>query len=90
MTIMKSMAIMKRCKLHDRFLKPESLLERLTLHKETTNLLKKTKRGYFANVKINNFAANKKFPQTVKPLCSDKIIHKETKNLVGNDLILFL
>ena len=43
---------------------------------------------YFANIKINNIADNKKFWQTVKPLISDKINHRETINLIDNEIIL--
>ena len=45
-------------------------LERLTLHERNYcgNVLKKTKGQYFANIKINNIADNKKFWQTVKSL----------------------
>ena len=35
--------------------------------------MRKTKWNYFANIKVNNIAVNKKFWQTVKPLFSDKI-----------------
>ena len=40
------------------------------------------------NIKINNIADNKKFGQTVKPLFSDKINHRETINLIDNEVIL--
>ena len=52
------------------------------------NLLKKTKKEYFANIKINNIADNKKFWQTVKPLFSDKINLRETINLIDNEVTL--
>ena len=50
--------------------------------------MRKTKREYFANIKINNIADNKKFWQTVKPLFSDKINHRETINLIDNKVTL--
>ena len=40
------------------------------------------------NIKINNIADNKKFGQTVKPLFSDKINHRETIHLIDNEVIL--
>ena len=43
---------------------------------------------YFANIKTNNIADDKKFWQTVKPLSSDKINYKETTNLVDDRVTL--
>ena len=43
---------------------------------------------YFANIKINNIADNKKFWQTVKPLFSYKINYRETINLIDNEVTL--
>ena len=78
-------------------------LERLTQHKEKSevsrkayttqrnyfvNLLRKTKREYFTNIKVSNITDNKKFWQTVKPLFSDKINHTETINLIDNGVTL--
>ena len=65
-------------------------LEGLALHKETIvlNLWRKTKREYFANIKIKNIADNKKIWQAVKPLFSDKINHRETINLIYNGVTL--
>ena len=64
---------MKRSKLCNRFLKEKSEVSR---------------REYFANIKINNIADNKKFWQTVKTLFSDKINHRETINLIDNEVTL--
>ena len=82
---------MKRSKLRNRFLKekPETSRKPCNIQRNyCVNLLKKTKREYFANIKINNIADNKKFWQTVKPLFSDKINHRETINLIDNEIIL--
>ena len=43
---------------------------------------------YFANIKISNTTDNKKFWQTVKPLFTDKINHRETINLIDNGVTL--
>ena len=83
-------AIMKRSKLRNRFLKEKREASRKAYNMQRNycvNLLK-TKREYFANVKINNIADNKKFWQTVKPLFSDKINHRETINLIDNEVTL--
>ena len=82
---------MKRSKLHNSFLKEKSEVFRkayTTQRNYRINLLRKTKREYFANIKINNIADNKKFWQTVKPLFSDKINHRETINLIDNEVTL--
>ena len=86
-----SKVIMKRSKLRDRFLKEKSEVSRkaYTIQRNyCLNLLWKTNREYFANIKINNIADNKKFWQTVKPLFSDKRNHRETINLVENGVAL--
>ena len=86
-----SKAIMKRSKLRNRFLKEKTEASRKAYNiqrKYCVNLLKKTKREYFANIKINNIADNKKFWQTVTPYFSDKINHKETINLIHNEVTL--
>ena len=41
---------------------------------------------YFANIKIDNIAGNKKFCRTVKPFFSDKINYRETINLIDNEV----
>ena len=86
-----SKAIMKRSKLRNRFLKEKSEVSRKAYNIQRNycvNLLRKTKREYFANIKINNIADNNKFWQTVKPLFSDKINHRETINLIDNEVTL--
>ena len=91
MTRKLSKAIMKRSKLRNRFLKEKSETSRKAYNIQRNycvNLLRKSKREYFANIKINNIAHNKKFRQTVKPLFSDKINHRETINLIDNEITL--
>ena len=86
-----SKATMKSSKLHNRFLKEKSEVSRkayTTKRNYCVNRLWKTKREYFANIKINNVADNNKFWQTVKPLFSDKINHRETINLIDNEVTL--
>ena len=76
-------AIMKRSKLRSRFRKGKSEVSRKaysTQRNYYVNLLKKIKREYFANIKINNIADN---------LFSDKINHRETINLIDNGVTLF-
>ena len=50
--------------------------------------MRKTKREYFTNIKINDITDNKKFWQTRKPIFSDKINHRETINLIDNGVTL--
>ena len=88
-----SKAIMKRSKLRNRFLKEKCEVSRKAYNIQRNYcviLLRKTKRDYFANIKINNIADNKKFWQTVKSLFSDKIDHRETINLIDNELLYLM
>ena len=52
------------------------------------NLLRRTKKKYFASISISSITVNKKFWKTVKPLFSDKISHKETINLAESGKVL--
>ena len=64
MTRERSKAIMKRSKLRNRFLKQKSEVSRETYTTQrnySVNLLRKTEREYFANIKVNNIADYKKF-----------------------------
>ena len=45
------------------------------------NLVRRTKKNYFANISIIPITANKKFWKTVKPLLSNKISLKDTIKL---------
>ena len=77
---------MKRSKLRNRFQRKREVSRKAYAKQRNyrVNLLRKTEREYFGNIKINNIADNKKFWQTVKPLFSDKINHRETINLIDN------
>ena len=86
-----SKAVMKRSKLRNRIMKEKSEASRKAYNIQRNycaNLLKKSKREYFANVKINNIADKKKFWQTVKPLFSDKINYREIINLIDYKITL--
>ena len=50
--------------------------------------LRRTKKNYFANIKISSITDDKKFWKTVKPLFSDKSSHRQKINLVENDTTL--
>ena len=50
--------------------------------------LRRTKKNYFANIKISSITDDKKFWKTVKPLFSDKSSHRQNINLVENDTTL--
>ena len=64
------------------------LRARTTQRNYCVNPLRKTKKKYFVNIKINKITDNKKFWQTVKPLFSDKISHIETVNMIDNGFTL--
>ena len=89
-----SKAIIKRFKLRNtsnRFLKEKSEDSRkayTTQRDYCVNLLRETKREYFANIKINKVADNKNFWQIVKPIFSDKINHREAINVIDSGVIL--
>ena len=79
-------AIMTRCRLRNRYLKEKS-----AYHKQRNycvNILRRTKKNYFASINISSITGNKKFWKTIKPLFSDKIFHQETISLVENGTIL--
>ena len=84
-------AIMKWCKLRNTFLKEKSDSARKAYTSQRNlcvNLLRKTKKNYFANLDVNSITDSRKFWQTVKPLFSNKLPHKETINLSENGQIL--
>ena len=83
--------IMTRSRLRNKYLKEKSADSKLAYEKQRNycvNLLRRTKKKYFANINISSITDNLKFWKTVKPLFSDKISHKETINLAVNDTIL--
>ena len=84
-------AIMTRSRLRNRYLKEKSADSKIAYEKQRNycvNLLRRTKKKFFANINISSTTDNKKFWKTVKPFFSDKISHKETINLAMNDTIL--
>ena len=84
-------AIMKRSTLRNTFLKEKSDSARKAYTSQRNicvNLLRKTKKNYFANLDVNSITDNRKFWQTVKPLFPNKLPHKETINLSENGQIL--
>ena len=84
-------AIMTRSRLRNKYLKEKSADSKIAYDKQRNycvNLLRRTKKKYFANINISSITDNKKLWETVKPLFSDKISHKETINLAVNDTIL--
>ena len=86
-----NMAIMTRSRLRNKYLKEKSGDSKIAYDKQRNycvNLLRRTKKKYFANINISSITDNKKFWKTAKPLFSDKISHKETINLAVNDTIL--
>ena len=69
--------------------KSDSARKAYTLQRNfCVNLLRKTKKNYFANLDVNSITDNRKFWQTVKPLFSNKLPHKETINLSENGQLL--
>ena len=93
MTRKVSKTIIKSSKLRDKFLKEKSKVSRkayTTQRNYCVKLLKKTKREYFANIKINNNTDNKKFWQTVEPLIffDDTINYIKTINLIDSGVTL--
>ena len=84
-------AIMTRSRLRNKYLKEKSADSKTAYDKGRNycvNLLRRTKKKYFANISMISIPDNKMFWKTVKPLFSDKISHKETINLAVNDTIL--
>ena len=84
-------AIMTRSRLHNKHLEEKSSNSKIAYDKQRNycvNLLRRTKKKYFANINISPITDNRKFWKTVKPLFSDKISDKETINLTVNDTIL--
>ena len=75
MTKAMSKSIMERTRLRNTFLKNLTVANKLAYTKQRNFcvlLLRKLKRGYFANLKEKNITDNKKFWRTVKPFLSNK------------------
>ena len=85
-----SKAIMKRSQLKNRYSKNHNY-ENWYLYKKQRNfrvsLLRKTKRNYFKNVKIEDTTDIKKFWKTIRPYFSDKR-YNETKIIAEKDSII--
>ena len=84
-------SVMTRSRLRSKYVKEKSTDSKIAYDKQRNycvNLLRRTKKKYFANINISSVTDNKKFWKTVKPLFSDKISHKGTINLAVNDTIL--
>ena len=84
-------AIMTRSRLRNKYLKEKSADSKIAYDKQRNhyvNLLRRTKKKYFASINISSITDNKKIWKTVKPLFSVKISHKETINLAVNETIL--
>ena len=84
-------AIMTLSRLRNKFLKEKSADSKIAYAKQRNcciNLLRRTKKKYFANINISSITDNKKFWKIVKPLFSDKISHKGIIDLAVNDTIL--
>ena len=81
-------SIMTRSRFRNKYLKEKSADSKNAYEKQRNycvNLLRRTKRHYFANISIISITDKKKFWKTVKSFFSDKISHKEVINLVEND-----
>ena len=84
-------AIMTRSRLRNKYLKEKSADSKVAYDEHRNycvHLLRRTKKKYFANIKISSITDNQKFWKIVKPFFLDKISHKETINLAVNDTIL--
>ena len=84
-------AFMTRSRLRNKYLKEKSADSKIAYDKQRNycvNLLRRTKKNYFANINISSITDNMRFWKTVKPLFSDKISHKEIINWTKNDQVL--
>ena len=84
-------SIMTRSRLRSKYLKEKSVDSKIAYDEQSNycvNLLRWTKKKFFANINISSVTDNKKFWKTVKSLFSDKISHKGTIILAVNDTIL--
>ena len=84
-------AIMKRSQLKNRYNKNLNY-ENWYLYKKQrnfcVNLLRKTKRNYFKNVKMQDIRDNKKFWKTIRPYFSDKGYNQTKITIVEKDSII--
>ena len=84
-------AIMKRSQLKNRFNKNHNY-ENSYLYKKQRNfcvsLLRKTKKNYFENVKIQDITDNKKFWKAILPYFSDKGYNQTKITIFEKDSIM--
>ena len=72
--------IMARSRLRNKYLKEKSADSKIAYGKQRNycvNLLRRTKKKYFAIINISSITDNKKLWKTVKPLFWDKTSHKK-------------
>ena len=82
---------MKRSRLKNNYQKRKTDANLVAYKKQRNlcvNLLKKSKRSYFQNLKPSDICDNKKFWKTVKPLFSEKTMSTENITLVENNVIV--
>ena len=83
--------IMKRSQLKNRYNKNHNY-ENWYLYKKQRNfcvsLLRKTKRNYFKNVKIQDITDNKKFWKTIRSYFSDKGYNQTKITIIKKDSII--
>ena len=86
--------IMTRLILRKERLKEKIANSKIAYDKERNfcvNILCRTKKNHFANVRLSSIPDNKKFWKTVRPIFLDKIYHKETVEngtVLGEKLLL--
>ena len=84
-------AIMKRSQVKNRYNKNRNY-ENWYLYKKQSNfcvsLLRKTKRNYFKNVKMQDITDNKKFWETIRPYFRDKGYNQTKITIVEKDSII--
>ena len=86
-----SKAIMKRSNLRNIYLKnmtPKNRNNYVRHRNYYVNLLRKTKRDYYSNLKISDIADNKSFWKSVKPSFTDKVNTNEQITLVEKGEII--
>ena len=84
-------AIMKRSQLKNTYNKNHNYENWYLYQKQRNfcvNLLRKTKRNYFKNVKIQDITDNKKFWKTIRPYFSDKGYNQTKITIVEKDSII--
>ena len=84
-------AFMKRSQLKNKYYKVKTQSSKLAYKKHRNfckNLLTKSKKKYYNNLKPNCISDGKKFWNSVKPLFSDKVINNVNITLVENDVII--